>query len=119
MRKIVVSGHTYWWSYKTVRDIFYCRSKLTLITENRDIKYIVQFITKDTPTTGSPLNEGLRVMKEDKEYSINFNQPKYVAVVLQYILDLNLDTAVKKVHELNGNEILVDMGYQDLDGFLI
>ncbi|MEK3789718.1 hypothetical protein MKX74_25790 [Paenibacillus sp. FSL K6-1230] len=118
MRKLVVSGHTYMWNYRAVRDM-YCRSKLTIITEKRDIKFIVQFITKDTPTTGSPLNEGLRVIRENKLYSINFNQPKYVAEILQYILDLDLDLTTKKVHELNGNNLLTDMGYADLDGFLI
>ncbi|CAH1225447.1 hypothetical protein [Paenibacillus sp. JJ-223] len=118
MRKIVVSGTTYLWNYKAVRDN-YCRSKLTLISENKDIKFIVQFTTKDTITAGSPLNEGLRVMKEDKPYSINFNQPKYVAEILQYILALDLDLEVKKVYELNGNELLVGMGYLDLEGFLI
>ncbi|MNC45402.1 hypothetical protein D3C75_943630 [compost metagenome] len=118
MRKIVVNGSTYRWSYKSVR-YFYCRSKLTMITENREVKYIVQFITKDTYTAGSPLNEGLRMMKADKPYTINFNQPKYVAEVLQFILDLDLDTAVKKVHELDGNQMLESMGYVDLDGFLV
>jgi hypothetical protein len=59
------------------------------------------------------------MMKDDQLYLINFNQPKYVAEVLQYILDLNLDTTAKKVHELNGNEMFVDMGYRDLDGFLV
>ncbi|MEK5409124.1 hypothetical protein MKX36_24875 [Paenibacillus sp. FSL W8-0439] len=118
MRKIVVSGNTYLWSYKTVRGI-YCRSKLTIISENKDIKFIIQFTTKDTIVTGSPLNEGLRVMKEGKQYSINLNQPKYVAEVLQYILDMELDVTVKKVHELNGNELLVSMGYQDVTGLLI
>lgn len=118
MRKIVVGGATYLWSYSTVRDI-YCRSKLTFITENKDIRFIAQFVTKDTPISGSPLNEGLRMMKDDKLSLINFNQPKYVAEVLQYILALNLDTTVKKVYELDGNNLLVDMGYRDLDGFLV
>jgi hypothetical protein len=59
------------------------------------------------------------MMKDDQLYLINFNQPKYVAEVLQYILDLNLDTTAKKVHELNGNNLLVNIGYRDLDGFLI
>ncbi|AUS29352.1 hypothetical protein C1A50_5242 [Paenibacillus polymyxa] len=58
-------------------------------------------------------------MKEGKQYSINLNQPKYVAEVLQYILDMELDVTVKKVHELNGNELLVSMGYQDVTGLLI
>lgn len=118
MRKIVVGGATYLWSYSTVRD-FYCKSKLTLITENKDIRFIVQFVTTDTPICGSPLNEGLRMMKDDKLYVINFNQPKYVAEVLGYILALNLDTTVKKVYDLEGNKLLVDMGYRDLDGFLV
>lgn len=118
MRKIVVDGATYLWSYSTIRD-FYCKSKLTFITEKKDARFIVQFVTTDTPISGSPLNEGLRMIKDDKQYLINFNQPKYVAEVLQYILALNLDTTVKKVYELDGSKLLSDMGYRDLDGFLV
>lgn len=118
MRKIVVGGLAYFWSYSTVRD-FYCKSKLTFITEKKDARFIVQFVTTDTPISGSPLNEGLRMMKDEKQYLVNFNQPKYVAEVLQYIINLNLDTIAKKVHQLNGNELLADMGYRDLDGFLV
>ncbi|WP_231887468.1 hypothetical protein [Paenibacillus jamilae] len=59
------------------------------------------------------------MMKEGKQYFINLNQPKYVAEVLQYILGMELDVTVKKVHELNGNSLLVRMGYQDATGLLI
>ncbi|WP_405116147.1 hypothetical protein MHH28_14820 [Paenibacillus sp. FSL K6-1217] len=118
MRKIVVGGHTYWWSYQTVRDV-YCRSKLTLITEDRKTKWIVKFTTVDTITAGSPLNEGLRVIKEGQHYALNLNQPKYVAKVLQYVLGMGLDTSAKNVHELNGNDLLVSMGYRDTTGRLI
>ncbi|WP_238653450.1 hypothetical protein [Paenibacillus piscarius] len=118
MRKIVVGGQAYWWSYRTVRDV-YCRSKLTLITENRTTKWIVQFTTVDTITAGSPLNEGLRVIKEGQPYALNLNQPKYVAEVLQHVLDMGLNTSAKSVHELNGNDLLAGMGYQDTTGMLI
>lgn len=118
MGKIVVGGHTYWWSYQTVRDMYY-RSTLTLITEDRKNKWIVKFTTIDTITAGSPLNEGLRVIKEGQNYAINLNQPKYVAEVLQYVLDMGLDTSAKNVHELNGNDLLAGMGYRDTTGMLI
>lgn len=118
MRKIVVGGQTYWWSYHTVRDVYY-RSALTLITEDRKTKWIVKFTTVDTITAGSPLNEGLRVTKEGQSYAINLNQPKYVAEVLQHVLGMGLDTSAKNVHELNGNELLANMGYRDTTGMLI
>ncbi|MEK3901495.1 MULTISPECIES: hypothetical protein [unclassified Paenibacillus] len=118
MRKIAVGGHTYWWSYQTVRDV-HCRSKLTLITEDRKTKWIVKFTTVDPITAGSPLNEGLRVIKEGQSYALNLNQPKYVAEVLQYVLGMELDTSAKNVHELNGNDLLAGMGYRDTTGMLI
>ncbi|MHB0864958.1 hypothetical protein ACYCS5_27905 [Paenibacillus sp. SEL3] len=58
-------------------------------------------------------------MKEGKQYSINLSQPKYVAEVLQYILGMELDVTVKKVHELNDNGLLVSKWYQDVTGLLI
>lgn len=101
-----------------MRDMYY-RSTLTLITEDRKNKWIVKFTTIDTITAGSPLNEGLRVIKEGQNYAINLNQPKYVAEVLQYVLDMGLDTSAKNVHELNGNDLLAGMGYRDTTGMLI
>lgn len=118
MRKIVVNGGTYWWSYNTIRDV-YCRSKLTIITEKKDMRYIIVFETRDTPISGSPLNEGLRMKKENAAHAVNFNQPRYVAEVLQSVLEMQFDTSRKNVLELNGNELLTRMGYEDLTGLMI
>ncbi|MGO4531053.1 hypothetical protein AB4Z30_18370 [Paenibacillus sp. 2TAF8] len=118
MRKIVVNGSIYWWGYRTVRDL-YCRSKLTIITENRDKKYIIIFVTRDTPISGSPLNEGLRMKKEGITYAVNLNQPKFIAEVLQCMLEMELDKSGKNVQEIDGNGLLSRMGYQDLTGLMI
>lgn len=83
------------------------------------MKYIILFVTRDTPISGSPLNEGLRMAKEDLTYAVNLNQPKYVAEVLCFLLEMELDKSVKKVQELNGNELLMRMGYKDLTGLMI
>lgn len=118
MRKIVVNGNTYFWSYRGVKgDV--SKSTLTVISDNKAIRYMFHFSTRDTYTAGNPLNEGLPMIKENEKFLINLNQPKYVAQILQSILDHDLaDYSVKKSYDFNGNELLLSMGYQDIERFL-
>ncbi|MNC34546.1 hypothetical protein D3C75_829830 [compost metagenome] len=118
MRKIVVEGNIYYWQFRGVKgDV--SKSALTVISENKVIRLVIHFSTRDTYTAGNPLNEGLPMIKMDEKYLINLNQPRYVAEIVQYILEHSLmDYTVQKSYDFNGNELLLHMGYEDTNHFL-
>lgn len=119
MRKIVVRNQTYFWSFIGKWDVV-CHSNLTLSTENRKLRIILNFKTHDTFTAGSPLNEGLIMTRGEENIVINLNQPRFVAEMLQYVLDYKLDddTSVGQYH-FNGNQLLLELGYVDAENYLV
>ncbi|MFB6366320.1 hypothetical protein ACFCP7_20065 [Paenibacillus elgii] len=118
MRKIVVRNRTYFWNHKGNRD-FVCHSTLTLCTENRKLRIILNFKTHDTFTAGNPLNEGLFMTRGEENIVINLNQPRFAAEMLQYVLDHKLDDTSVGQYHFNGNHILLELGYVDAENYLV
>lgn len=80
---------------------------------------ILNFKTHDTFTAGSPLNEGLIMTRGEENIVINLNKPRFVAEMLQYVLDYNLDDTSVGQYHFNGNHILLELGYVDAENYLV
>lgn len=118
MRNIVIRDTLYKWTFRGDRD-YACNSSISILTEDRNVKIVIRFKTTDTFTAGSPLNEGMPMLKDGNVYIVNLNQPKYIAEFMSYLLDNGLDLTKKSTKEFDGNKLLLDIGYEDIDHYLL
>lgn len=118
LRKIVIENKSYFWKFRSIWQEQAFHSTVTVITENDNIQIFIRFKTIDTFTAGSPLNEGLPMRKMEQLYIINLNQPKYIAELIKHINN-KITPCTKKSYEFNGNIILNELGYHDIDNYLV
>lgn len=74
----------------------------------------VFFHTHDTWTGGNPLNEGLPFIKDGKREIVNFNQPKFVAELLELIIDSHEATQLANLVIENGKTLIEQLGYREV-----
>lgn len=117
MRNIIVNNMLFKWSYKTYRS-YICNSTITIISENRNCKTLIRFKTIDTSYCGSPLNDGMPMSKNGVTCFINLNQPKYIAEIIQYLLVGTIDISKNEYNEIDGNKLLLDLNYIDIENYL-
>lgn len=120
MRDIMVNEVRYQWKFRGSRgerdDI--CHSAITIFSEDRQTKAIIHFRTIDTFTAGSPLNEGMPMQKDGVCHMVNLNRPKYTAELIAYLGEQGFDFQKRSTQEFDGNSILLDLGYEDIDHYL-
>lgn len=118
MRDIIVKDVPYKWKFSSSRgDI--CHSLVTIFSKDKQTRAIIRFRTIDTFTAGNPLNEGMPMNKEGNRQLVNLNCPRYIAELISYLFGHGFDFKEKMTKEFDGNRILLDLGYTDIDHYLL
>lgn len=117
LRKITVDEQNYFWAFSYRRN-YVCKYSLTLINELKTQRFSLHFLTKDNFTAGAPFNEGLPMLKNGEVFRVNLNRPFYASQILKHILITMRPDSTAKLR-LNGNQILMDMGYEDIENYLL
>ena len=113
LRKIVVNGETYLWKHN-YNDCDYSVPLylLILLEKDRNIEMRVKFPLMDIAVEKCMLNSGFKATKNSREVIINLNEPKYIAEVIQYLINSKIDFSKGKKHLFeNGMQLLNEMGY--------
>lgn len=118
LRKIKVQGQIFLWYYQ--KYVRYSPpqqsiSRLYAFNEN-GLTIEIFFLTQDTWTGGNPLNEGVMVVNGNEEIHINLNRPRFVAELLELVLNKKSQSQqIKKIVIQNGKELIYELGYQEKD----
>jgi hypothetical protein len=112
-RKIVVKNKTFFWLY-SFDDYDYSSDSGVIIKDQEKGKgkwVFIRFCLKNGAYC--PFNEGLSALKKAEKVVINLNRPKYIAEMLEYILDyyLQTDEFPSTVECYDGFKILNELGY--------
>ena len=113
LRKIVVGGETYLWKHN-YNDCDYSTPLylLILFEKDRQAEVRVKFPLMDCPIEKGMLNSGFKATKNGMEFTINLNEPKYIAELIQYLMNNKIDFSKGKKHLLeNGYQLFNEMGY--------
>ena len=111
-RKITVNGKTFEWRFSVDNYDWH----LVFRAPERKLKIILYFIPDDNGKSVQigkcPFQTGLRAFREGEVVLINLNQPRFVAELLQYLLEVRIkpeETGI--VTFSDGKEILRVLGY--------
>lgn len=115
-RKITVNGKTFEWRFSVDNYDWQLPSHLVFRAPERKFKIILYFIPDDNGKSVQigkcPFQTGLRAFREGEVVLINLNQPRFVAELLQYLLEVRIkpeETGI--VTFSDGKEILRVLGY--------
>ncbi|MCI9399924.1 MAG: hypothetical protein HFJ07_08930 [Lachnospiraceae bacterium] len=115
-RKITVNGKTFEWRFSVDNYDWQLPSHLVFRAPERKLKIILYFIPDDNGKSVQigkcPFQTGLRAFREGEVVLINLNQPRFVAELLQYLLEVRIkpeETGI--VTFSDGKEILRVLGY--------
>ena len=115
-RKITVNGKTFEWRLSVDNYDWQLPSHLVFRAPERKLKIILYFIPDDNGKSVQigkcPFQTGLRAFREGEVVLINLNQPRFVAELLQYLLEVRIkpeETGI--VTFSDGKEILRGLGY--------
>ena len=115
-RKITVNGKTFEWRFSVDNYDWQLPSHLVFRAPERKLKIILYFIPDDNGKSVQigkcPFQTGLRAIREGEVVLINLNQPRFVAELLQYLLEVRIkpeETGI--VTFSDGKEILRVLGY--------
>ncbi len=115
-RKITVNGKTFEWRFSVDNYDWQLPSHLVFRAPERKLKIILYFIPDDNSDSVQigkcPFQTGLRAFREGEVVLINLNQPRFVAELLQYLLEVRIkpeETGI--VTFSDGKEILRVLGY--------
>ena len=115
-RKITVNGKTFEWRFSVDNYDWQLPSHLVIRAPERKLKIILYFIPDDNGKSVQigkcPFQTGLRAFREGEVVLINLNQPRFVAELLQYLLEVRIkpeETGI--VTFSDGKEILRGLGY--------
>ena len=115
-RKITVNGKTFEWRFSVDNYDWQLPSHLVFRAPERKLKIILYFIPDDNGKSVQigkcPFQTGLRAFREGEVVLINLNQPRFVAELLQYLLEVRIkpeETGI--VTFSDGKEILRGLGY--------
>jgi len=115
-RKITVNGKTFEWRFSVDNYDWQLPSHLVFRAPERKLKIILYFIPDDNGKSVQigkcPFQTGLRAFREGEVVLINLNQPRFVAELLQYLLEVRIkpeETGI--VTFSDGKEILLVLGY--------
>ena len=115
-RKITVNGKTFEWRFSVDNYDWQLPSHLVFRAPERKLKIILYFIPDDNGKSVQigkcPFQTGLRAFREGEDVLINLNQPRFVAELLQYLLEVRIkpeETGI--VTFSDGKEILRVLGY--------
>lgn len=115
-RKITVNGKTFEWKFSVDDYDWQLPSHLVFRALERKLKIILYFILDDNGESMQigkcPFQTGLRAFREGEVVLINLNQPRFVAELLQYLLEERIkpeETGI--VTFSDGKEILRVLGY--------
>ena len=115
-KKITVNGKTFEWRFSVDNYDWQLPSHLVFRAPERKLKIILYFIPDDNGKSVQigkcPFQTGLRAFREGEVVLINLNQPRFVAELLQYLLEVRIkpeETGI--VTFSDGKEILRVLGY--------
>lgn len=115
-RKITVNGKTFEWKFSVDDYDWQLPSHLVFRALERKLKIILYFIPDDNGESRQigkcPFQTGLRAFREGEVVLINLNQPRFVAELLQYLMEERIkpeETGI--VTFSDGKEILRVLGY--------
>ena len=103
-RKITVKNLKFLWCFSEKWMGKYWQSYLTIKLEtDKQAQVIIKYLSEDTYICSNPLNTGLPVRKNQEELELNLNKPKFIAEILSYLLENEVDlTKQKKYLFANG-----------------
>ena len=115
-RKITVNGKTFEWGFSVDNYDWQLPSHLVFRALERKLKIILYFIPDDNSDSVQigkcPFQTGLRAFREGEVVLINLNQPRFVAELLQYLLEVRIKPEeTGTVTFSDGKEILRLLGY--------
>lgn len=115
-RKITVNGKTFEWRFSVDNYDWQLPSHLVFRAPERKLKIILYFIPDDNGKSVQigkcPFQTGLRVVREGEVVLINLNQPRFVAELLQYLLEVRINPEETGIVTFSdGKEILRVLGY--------
>ncbi|MCL2677791.1 MAG: hypothetical protein FWE85_01915 [Clostridiales bacterium] len=112
-RNIVVKDKTFLWTYIFDDDDLQIDSNIIIKDCDRKGKLVIQLLNPNRNEHGyCPFNMGLPALKDSEEVVINLNRPKYIAEILEHILDCYLhDDGFNTTGHYDGLKILTEMGY--------
>lgn len=85
-RKIVVDDGEYEWKFSFDAYDWQEPSHLVFRSLDKTLKIILQFHADEDGIGKCPFNSGVPAMKGGQPETINLNQPRFVAEILQYLL---------------------------------
>ncbi len=120
LRRMTVRDTAFLWRFHSRWDQCFLSHLIFLQESNLRNKITVCFQTRDTLTAGSPLNEGLPVVKDGQEIALNLNRPRDAAALLAFLLEKKVDFSRQKNYIFaDGNSLLLEMGYRETGNYLI
>ena len=112
-RKIVVNDKEYEWKISFDDYDWNEPSHLVFRSLDRTLKIILYFQTDAYSIGKCPFNFGVPAIKEGQTVSINLNQPRFIAEILQFLLAFRVPLNVKGILTFgDGTDILRILGYQ-------
>ena len=113
LRRIVVNGESFLWRWRYDGHADCLPSYLLILLENdRRAELRIKFYLTGNPIEICMLNSGFKAIKNDEEFIVNFNEPKYIAEIIQYLMENKVDFSKEKRYIFeNGEQLLNEMGY--------
>lgn len=113
LRKIVVNGKEYLWTYSFDDYDYQNDSSLVVKSADKKGKLIVYFKTDKWDHGYCPFNKGVQATLNNEPVTINLNQPRFAAEIIAFVLDkLQVDCLSGTVELDDGIQILHDLGYE-------
>ena len=111
-RRISVKDKEFLWLYSFDDDDRQNDSIVIVKDCLRKGKLVLHFKTGSHDYGYCPFNKGLAAMKNQQHTEINLNRPSLIVELLTHVLDYRLfDDGFDTTHDLNGIEILKELGY--------
>lgn len=112
-RKIVVDGKEYEWKFTFDEHDWNEPSRLVFRFSDKTLKIILYFQTDAYGIGKCPFNFGVLAIKEGQSVTINLNQPRFIAEILQYLFAFRVPFNAKGILNFaDGTDILRILGYQ-------
>ena len=116
-RTIVVAGQTFEWKFSVDDYDWQLPSHLVFRAVERKLKMILYFFPDENGKIMQigkcPFQTGLCAFRDGEAVRINLNQPRFVAELLRYLLEMRIKPEETGIFAFaDGKEILRGLGYE-------
>lgn len=117
-RKIVVDNREFEWKFTVDNYDWQMPSHIVFRSFDKALKIILYF-TQDEEDDNRcnigkcPFYQGVKAIKDEQPVIINLNQPRFIAELLHYLLEVRIESPTKGIlYFSDGTKILHALGYK-------